>query len=317
MKELKRRQKENEIACFQTDKSGRWSIDTVQNYKIATEKHLQEGAKEITLEEYEISEKELNCHTKAILRMMGLREDAKGDRLRRTCTAEGVNFAQLYSLRKDHKPIPEGQESSGPKTRPVCGCEDCGTKRVSYILCQILKPLVRESATHCDSTQGLLQDINELNDDEDLHLSDKHVVGSLDIEALYPSLDIEKCASVVGEKLYRSVILFKDLQWEEIMLYLRYMMTDEELQSRQMYVYAPKRRRRRGKPPEFHASGSNNDEKKRRGPWDFTECARPSEEGKRKMWCTAVEILVSKTIIATCSKGRYTDRRKVVQLDWI
>ena len=168
---------------------------------MSTEKHLQEGVREISLEEYQVSEDELNCHAKALLRMMGLEDNTNGERLRQTCTADGVNFAQLYSLRKDHKPIPEGQEMIGPKSRPVCGCEDCATKRVSYLLCQILKPLVSDSATHCDSTQKLLSGIKEINDDDDLQLNDNHVIGSLDIEALYPSLDIEKCASVVKERL--------------------------------------------------------------------------------------------------------------------
>jgi hypothetical protein len=241
LKELKQRQDDEEIVCFQTDKSGRWSVDSIQNYKLSTEKHLQTGAKKITLEEYEVSEEELNCHTKALLRMMGLRDDTNGGRLRQTCTADGVNFAQLYSLRKDHKPVPEGEEAIGPKSRPVCGCEDCATKRVSYLLCQILKPLVSDSATHCDSTQKLLSRIDELNDDEDLQLNDRHVIGSLDIVALYPSLDIEKCASVVQEKLYESEITFANLQWKEIMLYLRYMMTDEQLRERQLYNHAPKK----------------------------------------------------------------------------
>ena len=50
------------------------------------------------------------------MRMMGLKEDYNGVRIRRACTAEGINFAELYSLRKDHKPIREGEEALGPKS---------------------------------------------------------------------------------------------------------------------------------------------------------------------------------------------------------
>jgi hypothetical protein len=118
--------------------------------------------------------------------------------------------------------------------------------------------------------------------------------------ALYPSLDIEKCASVVQEKLYESEITFANLQWKEIMLYLRYMMTDEQLRERQLYNHAPKRRWRRGRPPLFHASGSSNDSETRRGPWDFTECLEPNDDQTRRMWCIAVEILVTKTMQNHC-----------------
>ena len=300
LKELKRRQEEKEIVCFQTDKSGRWAVDSIPNYKISTEKHLQDGVKEITLEEYETSEEQLNCHAKALLRMMGLKDDNNGERLRQTCTADGVNFAQLYSLRKDHKPMQEGEEAIGPKSRPVCGCEDCATKRVSYLLCQVLKPLVSESATHCDSTQKLLEGINEINNDEDLQLNESHVIGSLDIEALYPSLDIDKCASIVNEKLYKSKISFANLQWKEIMLYLRFMLTDRQLRDRGLYIHAQKRRKRRKRPPLFHASGSDTDTEMRRRPWVFTDCVLPNEDQTRKMWCVAVEMLVTKTMQNHC-----------------
>ena len=127
----------------------------------------------------------------------------------------------------------------------MCGCEDCATKRVSYLLCQVLKPLVPDSETHCDSTQNLLEEINTINDDDDLRLDERTIVGSLDIEALYPSLDIEKCATVVSERLYNSEITFSNLKWKEIMLYLRFMMTDEQLREKDLYRYAPERRVRR------------------------------------------------------------------------
>ena len=55
------------------------------------------------------------------MRMIGLKENYNGIRIRQACTAEGINFAELYSLRKDHKPIREGEEALGPKFRPVCG----------------------------------------------------------------------------------------------------------------------------------------------------------------------------------------------------
>ena len=188
--------------CFQTDKSGRWAVDSIQNYTTATEKHLQNGVTEITLEEYNYIEKEVNCHATALLRIIGLNDDNKGKRLRHICTPKGINFAQLNSLRKDHKPVQESEEEIGPKTRPLCGCQDCATKRVSHLLCKILKPLVPESTTHCESTQDLLKEIKELNNDEDVQINGNWIIGSLDIEALYPLLDIEVCARIVRDTVY-------------------------------------------------------------------------------------------------------------------
>ena len=251
LKALKDRKKEEEIVCFQTDKSGRWAVDTVTNYTNSTEQHIQRGVREITLEEYNNSEEQLNCNAKALLRMMGLKEDYNGTRVRQACTANGINFAELYSLRKDHKPVREGEEALGPKSRPVCGCRDCGAKRVSYLLCQILRPLVSESETQCDSTETLLYGFKELNDDEDVEIPERWIIGSLDIEALYPSLDIDVCAAITNMILFNSGIQFKDLQWKEIVLYLRYMLTDEQVRGKRLAEYTPERRTRRGVQRQF------------------------------------------------------------------
>ena len=74
--------------------------------------------------------------------------------------------------------------------------------------------------SHCDSSHKLLSIINKLNVGDDLHLNNNYMIGNLDVEALFPLLDIEKCASVVGDKLYESRITFGNLQCEKIGLYL-------------------------------------------------------------------------------------------------
>ena len=48
LKTLKDRTKEAEIVCFQTDKTGRWAVDTVENYTISTEQHIQRRIRDNT-----------------------------------------------------------------------------------------------------------------------------------------------------------------------------------------------------------------------------------------------------------------------------
>ena len=260
------------------------------------------GVREINLKEYEQIELELNCHTKALLRMMGLKDNHNGNRLQQACTAEGINFAVLYSLRKDHKPIEEGQEVRGPKTRPVCGCRDCGTKRISYLLCQILRPLISESKTQCSSTQELLSAIDALNENENTLVEENWIVGSLDIEALFPSLDVAVCAEIAGRVLFESTIEFRNLQWKEIMMYLRFMLTDEELEQKGLQGYTPQRKTRRGRPPLFTASGSCADSQTRMQPWDFGACSEPNEQETRKVWCESIKILIKQVMKNHCFK---------------
>ena len=155
---LKAKVNEKEIVCTVTDKSGRWACDALDNYRNACSKELldEEKTPKITLEDHNNGEREMNCQALALMRMMGLEDGKKGDRLRNTMVAEGVKLAPFYGLRKDHKSVEVGHEQEGPKIRPVCGAIDCLTKRTSYILCLFLSRLIPGNKTHCSSTDELL-----------------------------------------------------------------------------------------------------------------------------------------------------------------
>jgi len=107
--------------------------------------------------------------------------------LKNAVVAHGVKIPPFYGTRKDHKDVPPGEKEKGPKVRPVCGAEDCVTKRVSYLLCLIGQHLIEDEPTHCDSTINLLEEINRLNKSNRVH--GNLIIGSLGINALYPSLD--------------------------------------------------------------------------------------------------------------------------------
>ena len=76
----------------------------------------------------------MNCQVMALTRMLGLKNDKTGDKIRWALTAEGTRIAPLYGQRKDHKEIKENDTNKGLEMRPVCGAEDCTTKRTSYLL---------------------------------------------------------------------------------------------------------------------------------------------------------------------------------------
>ena len=94
-------------------------------------------------------------------------------------------------------------------------------------MCLLLCTLTEGEKTNCESTEELLEEIETVNRDWDVQ--EWWVVGSLDVDALYPSLDIELCVEVVCRKLFESDIQFVGLAWREISLYLRYHMSEEAL----------------------------------------------------------------------------------------
>ena len=292
LESLRQKVRDNSIICYQTDKSGRWACDSVDNYKNACSLHIEgsEAIEEINMDKHYQAERELNCHTLALTRMLGLNSDVNGNRLRNALTTEGNILAPFYCLRKDHKEVPPGQEMIGPKTRPVCGAKDCLTRRISYIMCMILKELIPKEPTNCDSTQDLLAEFEIANNGE---IKMEYVVGSLDVEALYPSLDVTLCAKVVGNMLYESNIQIDNLTVKEITLYLKYNSCDEDID--EMKQYLPSRKSKIGRPPIFVCSGSDKDESVRYKPWVFPE---DTVDGQvvRRLFCNAVEILISKTM---------------------
>ena len=294
LKALKKKVTDTSIVCYQTDKSGRWSCDTKDNYKEACKKHLSDPTKTevISVQEHEDAEREMNCHAYALLRMMGIKDENNGGRIRKAMRSSNNALAPFYCLRKDHKKVEEGHETEGPKTRPLCGATDCLTRRTSFLLSKLLVELIPPSSTQCNSTQELIEDINELNKKT---INDKWIVCSLDVEALYPSLDIEECARVIEEQLFQADFEVDGLRWTEIALYLKYHLTDEEIDEMRWTEYFPIRATNIGRPPKFVASGSDPDIEKRLGPWKYANI-EPSDEDKKKMFCRAIKVMIEKTM---------------------
>ena len=287
------RERKKELVCYKTDKSGRWSCDTPNNYKEGCLKLLKDESKtpKITEEEHRIAEKDMNCQAIALTRMMGLNNSQTGDRLTWALTAEGTRIAPLYGMRKDHKEVEEKDRDVGPDMRPVCGAEDCSTKRVSYILSRILSKIVPGRETQCDSTEEMVKVFKAVNEGE---VQPDWIVGSLDVKSLYPSLNIERCARVVRERLNESDFQFVGQDWREISLYLRYHMSTEEVEEEGIMDFCPKRKHK-GKPPEFTSSGSSLKKESRHGPWRFPTKS-PDAKKTRYMLCIAIEIMIVKVM---------------------
>ena len=101
--------------------------------------------------------------------MMGLNdgEGTTGERLRHAVQAKGTGLAPFYGLRKDHKEVAAACMRKGQRVRPICGAEECSTKRVSYLLCQLLTPLIPQGSTQCESTDELLREFEKVNVDRE------------------------------------------------------------------------------------------------------------------------------------------------------
>ena len=121
------------------------------------------------------------------------------------------------------------------------------------------------------------------------------MVASLDIDALYPSLDVKKCTEVIVNKLYESDVIFEGLQWMDIVLYLRYRMNDAEWEMKEYKDYCPTRKNKKGPKPKLTGSGTSNNREVRMKAWIFKK-EKPDDRVVRKMFCDALGIMIKKTM---------------------
>ena len=268
---LKKKIVDGDVICCVTDKSGRWACDTRERYKEVCLDELRDESRTPAIgdREHDVGERELNSHSTAILRMMGLKEGqgTQGERLRRSVQANGTGMAPFYGLRKDHKEVIDIDK--GPRVRPLCGAKECSTRRVSYLLCQLLTPLIGQGDTQCGSTDELLNKVEKINRARDA--DPRWTLGSLDVKSLYPSLDIDKCSKIIAKAMLASDIVYKGLKWCEIGLYLRYNADQSELDAERLNEWCPRRKNTRGAPPKFEGSGSALDPEVRFDPWIFPD----------------------------------------------
>ena len=178
LKSLQERVKRKEIVNYVTDKSGRMCVDTPENYVECMQVHLQNTEK-VGADEYRRIEKEINSHMHAWCNIIHADE-----RVRRSFQMEENEVPPQYGLRKDHKHFDDPVK--GPPLRPVCGAVIGSNYRMSYFLSRILQPYIKQVPEICDSTADMLARVEKCNEEQDLK---NCIIGSFDVEALYPSID--------------------------------------------------------------------------------------------------------------------------------
>ena len=289
LKSLKERE---DIVVFQTDKSSKFSVDTKTNYIESCEQHTSKD-ETISEEKYETMIKELNSHSVMWCNFLkaGKYTNSNGDQRIKDnmISSEMCDPPPLYALRKDHKQY--NDKRKGPPTRPVCGATGAYNGRLSHVLSMILKEVKKQDEDICESTDDLLSAIEEVNRNK--IGNENLVVGSLDVKALYPSLDIPYTAEKVAMEFLESNIHFEreSIDVFELGLYLVLTMNDEELNEKGLKEYCPYRKHKRGRKPNITGQASNNKEK-RKEMWNDALNQNPSENIIKTMIAQAIRVAI-------------------------
>ena len=133
----------------------------------------------------------------------------------------------------------------------MCGAAAAHNGKLSHLLSMFLKEVKRLDNASCESTEDILAEITDVNENCEIGENDKLIVGSLDVKALYPSLDINFTAERVADEFYSSPVSIdnESVDVGELGLYLALNIEEGELCKSEFREYCPTRVSKRGRKP--------------------------------------------------------------------
>ena len=146
----------------------------------------------------------------------------------------------LRSTAKTHKAT---GDNGVPKSRPIVGASKGLTTPLGELLSDLIEPLSRmnEDSDEAQSTEEVMRKIEEANK----ILAEKGVndisLGSMDVVALYPSLDQEESAKIVAESIMESEIDIEGMDLDIAGVYLATVWDKERQQREGVFHLLPRK----------------------------------------------------------------------------
>ena len=242
LKSLKKRTKLGQAAIVATDKSGKLSVIDKINYDRLVAEHT---SKDEIIDQDEVVRLEtvLSATSSSLARVLKIGNKwNQQDRVQSAAKSTLSSVPPLAILLKDHKPGPN------KPVRPLCRSSESPNGPLSEItsdvMCLVANELNSRQKTEVKSTEemcAILDSINERiepdyscfeqcgpveQDKLSEHNLSQHpntlppiVIGSMDVKALYPSLDIEHSSSII-EKLIRNSQVNFDVEVLDMALHI-------------------------------------------------------------------------------------------------
>merc|ERR1711954_389268 len=153
-------------------------------------------------------------------------------------------------LPKDHK---QTQENGDPVTRPVCYAKHTLNGEMSEFTSSALDPAAKalegKEVISTEETAHLLDRLNNKLEKGEVPVYTGLVAGSLDVKALYPSLEIDTCCRLGAERVIESGVRFEAFNHEWGAIYIALTTTQEQLYKERLthLIPFPKARNATGK----------------------------------------------------------------------
>ena len=242
LNEIKKEIKDKKIVVFTTDKSGKFSVDSPENYELAVRKHTE---KDEEVEDEDIVrriENKVNQHMRQFNKMfqVGKSHEQEG-RVVAATISSNTPAPPMYGLRKDHKTAQDERE--GPPVRPVCGASEAPNSRLSHFLSLVINDYcnVAKIDTECRSSEEMKAAFEKFNGGEEDAREGSKII-SMDVKALYPSMEWDEIGRAVRELIENSEKDVEGVDWHELGKYLAVNMTAGEIAEENLQHVIPKRK---------------------------------------------------------------------------
>ena len=251
---LLEREKAGELVLVCSDKSGKLYPMSKELYRRCMEPHIA-GDSVHTRADVSKAENEFNGAARQVLRAFKFGEDWQQEsRFVSACKVENNEAPSMNQLVKDHKET--------LKTRPVARAkvQQAPNGPLADLLCEVLNPFVAEAdkdrRTDVKSTEELCAEFKAANERMardgvrrgPYQLAGGLVVGSKDVSAHYPSIDIDVAAEEAKLEIEESNLEI-EVNTAEVALYLASSMSQAEVDAEGLTDVVHKRRHKKGSRP--------------------------------------------------------------------
>jgi hypothetical protein len=293
-------QRNKEAVILTSDKSGKMAAAGPQNLRDMIAPHVIND-EIVDRSAVETAEKTLSACAEQLARVLRLGED-HGHQARVNAAMRSVSskVPTLDALVKDHKdtiPLP---------IRGVCKARQSPNGILGDLVSDMLVAMV--SQDHVETTHGVksteemiskIEDLNRLLKEEEEGENGEEAkqteigIGSFDVKAMYPELDIKECAKTVRRQIEQSNMIIETNN-EEMALMLASLMTQEEIDETGLKRVIPQRNKHMGSRPQITSKAITGSPKERAENESWTKPGRkPTEIEARKMLGILMEILIN------------------------
>jgi hypothetical protein len=181
--------RKKDLVFLPSDKGGEFCIVSTNDYEDAALRHL--GDENTYRKTARMTAKTIETKINGTWRRISASEQLK-PHIIRSYVSSNTDLPRFYHLVKTHKEGPE------MKIRPIVSNCNGPTKKISWLLCNVLNPLYQLLPTHLDSSMQLINAIRNL----DTTVTATHSYPfSLDVCALYTSIPPQAAVQAIRTKL--------------------------------------------------------------------------------------------------------------------